>query len=169
MSDKEEVTTFEQMYDYFLGGITDDMYMSMTKQDTEQLLEEILVAAMPHFEFPHWNEKDVLDLQNKCFKVKLTNDEMRIIRSYMIVEWLGYQIANVDLIRQKYTSSDFSMTSQANHLKQLVALRDNYKTEAFHLQRLYSRKEYNKSDGRVHSSFHKIIELVGDTSNRYDR
>lgn len=169
MSDKKEVTTFQQMYDYFLNGITDDMYMAMTKQDTEQLLEEILIAAMPYFEFPHWDEKDVLDTDNKCFKVKLTNDEMRIIRSYMIVEWIGYQLANIDLIRQKYTSSDFSMTSQANHMKQLLNLRNSYKKEGFHLQRLYSRKEYDKTTGRAHSSFHKIMEPITDTSNRYDR
>lgn len=46
------VTSFQEMYDFFLSGITDDMFLEMTKEDTEQVLEEILIAALPHFEFP---------------------------------------------------------------------------------------------------------------------
>lgn len=45
-------TTFQEMYDFFLAGITDDMFMEMTREDTEGVLEELLVAALPHFEFP---------------------------------------------------------------------------------------------------------------------
>ena len=40
-------TTFQEMYDFFLAGITDDMFMEMTKEDTEEMLEEILMAALP--------------------------------------------------------------------------------------------------------------------------
>lgn len=45
-------TTFQEMYDFFLAGITDDMFMEMTREDTKGVLEELLVAALPHFEFP---------------------------------------------------------------------------------------------------------------------
>lgn len=168
MSDEKEYTTFQEMYDFFLSGITDDMFMEMTKTDTEQMLEEILVAAIPHFEFPHWNcDGTVLDFENKRFNVKLTLDEMRIIRAYMIVEWLGFQLANVDLVRQKYSSSDFEFTSQASHMRQLQNMREQYKTEGFHLQRLYSRKEYDEN-GRVRSSFHRLAE-VNTVGKRTDR
>ena len=50
-------TTFKEMFDFFLAGITDDMFMEMTKEDTLEILEEILLAALPHFEFP--KEKDL--------------------------------------------------------------------------------------------------------------
>lgn len=78
-------TTFEEMYDFFLAGITDDMFMEMTKEDTEELLEEILLAALPNFEFPRKNIFD-LDLKNKIFSAVLTQEEMMIIRQYMISE-----------------------------------------------------------------------------------
>ena len=78
-------TSFEEMYDFFLAGITDDMFMEMTKEDTDALLEEILLAALPHFEFPRKNIFD-LDLENKIFGDKLTLEEMMIIRQYMISE-----------------------------------------------------------------------------------
>ena len=65
MSDStSSVTTFEEMYDFFLAGITDDMFMEMTLEDTTELLEEILLAAIPHFEFPRKNIFD-LDLEEK--------------------------------------------------------------------------------------------------------
>ncbi len=86
MSDStSSVTTFEEMYDFFLAGITDDMFMEMTKEDTEALLEEILLASLPHFEFPRKNIFN-LDLNNKTFSDILTQEEMMIIRQYMISE-----------------------------------------------------------------------------------
>lgn len=86
MSDStSSVTTFEEMYDFFLAGITDDMFMEMTEEDTLELEEEILLAALPHFEFPRKNLFN-LDLENKTFSDVLTQEEMMIIRQYMISE-----------------------------------------------------------------------------------
>jgi hypothetical protein len=71
MSEQTSVTSFQDMYDFFYAGITDDMFMEMTKEDTDALTEEILMAAIPHFEFPRKNIFDV-DLENKTFTCKLT-------------------------------------------------------------------------------------------------
>lgn len=81
----EEVTSFSDMYDFFLAGITDDMFMELTKEDTEELLQEILLAAIPHFEFP---KKDIfnVDLENAQFSCLLDLEEKMILRQYMIVE-----------------------------------------------------------------------------------
>ena len=84
-------TTFQEMYEFFLAAITDDMFMELTKEDTEQLLEEILIAAVPHFEFPRWANPFDLDYNNKCFTTCLTMEEKIIIRYYMISEWISYQ------------------------------------------------------------------------------
>lgn len=151
-----EVTSFQDMYDFFLAGITDDMFMELTKEDTEAMLEEILVAALPHFEFPRWANPFLLDLDNKVFSTKLTSTELMILRNYMIVEWIGFQLASVENIRQKYSGSDFKFTSQASHMKQLIALKKEYETKAFHLQRIYCRREIDE-EGRVRSTFYKIM------------
>jgi hypothetical protein len=83
----EEVTPFQEQYDFFLAGITDDMFMEITREDTQELLEEILLAALPHFEFPYGeNLFDTIDLENKTFGVKLSLEEKMIIRQYMISE-----------------------------------------------------------------------------------
>lgn len=153
----DEVTSFQEMYDFFLGGITDDMFMEMTKEDTEEMLEEILLAALPHFEFPKWADPFDLDLENKTFNTTLTTEEKMIIRQYMISEWIGFQLANVDLVRQKYSGSDFSFTSQASHMKQLITMKKEYETKGFHLQRLYSRRKRSDS-GVLATTMQQIME-----------
>lgn len=150
-------TTFQEMYEFFLAAITDDMFMELTKEDTEQLLEEILIAAVPHFEFPRWANPFDLDYNNKCFTTCLTMEEKIIIRYYMISEWISYQLATVDLIRQKYTGPDFSMTSQANHMKQLMLMKNDYEQKGLHAQRLYCRR-YKDKNGNLRSAFGKIME-----------
>lgn len=150
-------TTFQEMYDFFLAGITDDMFLELTKEDTEDMLEEILLAALPHFEFPRWSNPFDVNLKEKCFTASLSLEEKMIIRQYMISEWIGFQLATVDLIRQKYSGSDFKFTSQASHIKQLISLKQQYEQKGFHLQRLYCRRDKNK-DGRLTSTFSKIME-----------
>ena len=150
-----EYTTFQEVYDAFTSGITDDMFMEMTKEDTDEILEELLMAALPHFEFP---QQDIfnLDKYNKRFKCLLTAEEIRIIRSYMVVEWINYQLASIENVRQKYSGSDFSFTSQASHMDKLIKLRETYKDEGFKLQRLYKRRR-RAEDGSYTSTFRKIM------------
>lgn len=150
-------TTFQEMYDFFLAGITDDMFMELTKEDTEAMLEEILLAALPHFEFPRWENPFDLDMRDKRFTTLLSLEEKMIIRQYMISEWIGFQLATVDLIRQKYSGSDFKFTSQASHLKQLTTLKKEYETKGFHLQRLYCRRKKDIK-GRLRTTFRQIME-----------
>jgi hypothetical protein len=45
-------TKFASVYNRFLGKITDDMYMELTPEDTIKDLQNLLVDALPGFEFP---------------------------------------------------------------------------------------------------------------------
>lgn len=151
-------TTFQEMYDFFLAGITDDMFMELTKEDTEEMLEEILLAALPHFEFPRWKNPFDLDMRKKCFSDQLSMEEMMIIRQYMISEWIGMQLATIDLIRQRYSGSDFKFTSQASHIKQLTAMKKDYEQKGFHLQRVYCRRKKDHKSGRMKTTMQSIME-----------
>lgn len=50
-------TEFSKVYNRFLGKITDDMYMELTPEDTIKDLRNMLIDAIPNFEFPR---KDLL-------------------------------------------------------------------------------------------------------------
>lgn len=45
-------TPFTDIYNRFLGKITDDMYMELTPEDTMRDLRSLLIDAIPGFEFP---------------------------------------------------------------------------------------------------------------------
>ena len=46
------ITPFSVVFDMFFSMITDDMFMELTEEDTKQMVEKILLAAIPWFEFP---------------------------------------------------------------------------------------------------------------------
>ena len=48
-------TLFATVYNRFLGTITDDMYLELTPEDTIKDLQNLLIAAIPGFEFPRQN------------------------------------------------------------------------------------------------------------------
>ena len=133
-------TLFTKVYDAFFRKITEDMYMELTKEDTESMVQELLLSALSWFEFPRVDINDY-DLAAGCFNVALSLDEINIISTYMVKEWLGQQLASVENTRMKYSGSDFKFTSQANHMAKLKNLAETYKQEGFHLQRLYKRRK----------------------------
>lgn len=51
-------TKFATVYNRFLGKITDDMYLELTPEDTVKDLQNLLVDAIPGFEFPRVNLYD---------------------------------------------------------------------------------------------------------------
>ena len=51
-------TKFATIYNRFLGKITDDMYLELTPEDTVRDLQNLLVDAIPGFEFPRINLYD---------------------------------------------------------------------------------------------------------------
>ena len=177
----EKITTpFSIIYDNFLSKIVDDMYMEFTELDTFRLLEELLISAIHKFEFPRF---DITDYEINCikdidtyegvesnyeevpailygegyFNSELTQEEINIISTYMIVEWLGQQLASVENTRMKYSGSDFKFTSQANHMSKLLTLKKDYEREGFHLQRLYKRR-LKDENGIMRSTFGEIME-----------
>lgn len=146
-------TPFSVVYGTFLSKITDDMYMELTEEETASMLAELLQSAIPWFEFPRVNLNDRNDIQ---FNIALSDEEINILATYMIVEWMGQQLATIELIRMKYSGSDFKFTSQANHMHKLKDLQKEYERKGFHLQRLYKRRKADKN-GIMKSTFGSIM------------
>lgn len=51
-------TMFTKVYNRFLSKITDDMYIELTPEDTVKDLQNLLIDAIPNFEFPRQNLND---------------------------------------------------------------------------------------------------------------
>ena len=148
-------TPFSAIYTSFFSKITDDMYMELDKKQTEGMLQELLIGAIPWFEFPKVNIFDYEE-DMETFNVHLNNEEINILATYMIVGWLDQQLASVENTRMKYSGSDFKFTSQANHMQKLLQLKKDYERTGFHLQRLYKRRTQDKN-GIQRSTFGDIM------------
>lgn len=153
---EKTVTPFTDVYDSFLGKVTDDMFMEYTREDTYPILKELLIAAIPWFEFPRKDLSNYDEITEE-FRCLLTKEEISILSTYMIVEWMGYQLASVENTRMKYSGADFKMTSQANHMAKILSVQKDYERKGFHLQRLYKRRKVD-DEGRVVSTFGSIMD-----------
>ena len=68
-------TPFVDVYNRFLGKITDDMYVELTPQDTIRDLRNMLIDAIPGFEFPRHNLYDyAIETEVKDEDKTLTSD-----------------------------------------------------------------------------------------------
>lgn len=150
-------TSFEEIYDRFLGKITDDMYMEWTKEDTENDLKNILMDAIPGFEFPRFPLYD-FDEDLEEFGSHLTSEEINIFALLMMNTWLQRQMGSIEHVRQKYSGSDFKMTSQANHLAKLMELKREFERQAHHMQRLYKRRKLVDEQGSIKSNWSTLME-----------
>ena len=156
------MTPSSKIYNAFLRQITDDMYMELTKEDTIRLLAELLDSAISWFEFPRQSldllpPDDPDDEEDSYFVSDLTDEEIKIIATYMVQEWVGQQLASIENIRMKYSGSDFKLTSQANHMSKLQSLQKEYERKGFHLQRLYKRRKKNE-DGIYKPTMDTLME-----------
>ena len=150
-------TPFSKIYNCFYSKITDDMYMELDKAQTDALLEELFINALPWFEFPRVDISDY-DLENQVYNISLTQEEINIIATYMVVGWLDQQLATIELVRMKYSGSDFKFTSQANHLSKVLALKKDFERTGFHLQRLYKRRKKD-ANGVYRSTLGEIMAV----------
>lgn len=148
-------TSFSRIYKRFYSKITDDMYMELDQAQTDKLLFELLENAIDWFEFPRVNLSNYNE-EDECFNVTLSREEINILATYMVVGWIDQQLASIENVRMKYSSSDFKFTSQANHISKLTSLRNEYKRTGFHLQRLYKRRKAD-ANGVMRSTMGSIM------------
>ena len=68
-------TLFSAVYNRFLGQITDDLYLELTPEDTLKDLQNLLLNAIPGFEFPRKNLYDYTIEVKEINEDELTPDE----------------------------------------------------------------------------------------------
>lgn len=191
-------TSFAEVYNYFLGKITDDMYLELTPEDTLKDMQHLLLDSLPGFEFPRINlydykievvaiaedevqvddfvlgilwdemtspspitEDDMVPMvlvDRSSFNISLTPEEINILALLMKQAWVQRQVTSIENTRMKYSSTDFKMTSQANHLSKLLSLLEESRRDSFHMQRLYKRRKVG-SDGAYKSNWSVFREV----------
>jgi hypothetical protein len=101
-------TPFTDVYDRFFSKITDDMYLELTPEDTIKDLRNLIINAIPGFEFPrkkldyHLFSKiseeikdndyiinsETKEIECSEFESDLTSEEINILAILMVETWL---------------------------------------------------------------------------------
>lgn len=127
------------VYDAFLAKVNeDDWSRCYNKEDLEWFVKDwraFLNSALPYFRFPRC--RLTIDEDKQCFTdEKMGQEEIQIIATFMKSEWLKRTVDSWENIKTQYDEADFS---QANLLRQFMALKDQVGEEARHLETIYYR------------------------------
>lgn len=165
---KYEGTTFYEIYCSFLGKITDDMLLNMDMSDVIAIIKSILKSSLSSFQFPKFrimtfDENKEVEIDNGIkiegqFEDTLTYEEIEIIATLMLIEWINRQITTTQLMRMKYSTQDFKSASQANHIAKMTEYLRETKKQNTHKQRLYGRRRVDE-EGYIISNADKLTGI----------
>lgn len=153
------MTSVSEVYDAFFGLIVDDMYMEISEGETHEECLNFLRKSIPMYEFPKAPIKVMVDKDGEAtFNRDLTDEEINILAYGMLQAWLQRQMTTIELVRQKFSGTDFKLTSQASHLKTIMTLFQNTKDEHRRLQMLETRRE-EVNDGNGGTKYRSRFDM----------
>lgn len=161
---EETGTTFYELYVRLLNKITDDLFMELTPEETVEILQDILIDSLPNFDYPHfdiynydlsyeyYDEEGDFTVYGK-FNDTLTEEDKSILVELMLKQWYTRQLANTRLIQLRYSTSDFKMSSQANHMQRLQTVIKEQEKVIYHKQRMYNRRIFDEDTKRYKANY----------------
>lgn len=132
------MTSFNEVYGYFLNSITDYTYLELQPDDLENELLMLLQKALGRLR----RIKFDIDLDNKTFKNILTSREINIISLAMVIEYIRPKIVSVEIMKPRLNIKDWQMYSESQHLKELQSILTGTEKEFSYELQLYSLDKY---------------------------
>ena len=148
-------TPFAAVYNRFLGKITDDMYLELTPEDTIKDLRNLLIDAIPGFEFPRKVLSDyVIDTQIKAEADLLPDDFM------MGVVWgdLGNELdVNPDIMVEA-SSFNTDLTSEEINILAILMMCAWLQRQVTSIENI--RMKYSGADFKMTSQANHLAKLL---------
>ena len=121
---------YTDVYDYFLSMITEHDFLNFTDEELEAEFETKLKMALS--KLPALGDIE-MNPDMGGFSRPLTEQEKSLLAQAMLVEWLSQKVFNVQHMRNHMASKDFTIFSNANHLKEMMSLQQ-YANKELHYQ-----------------------------------
>jgi hypothetical protein len=121
-------TPYDNIENLFLGEIKDTTLLDYIETERINILDGYLLKAITRFKACQKDLSDKNDIL-KQFNQTLTDEEKLIIATCMRKFWLNDKIYNLELLKQRMSTKDWKLTSQAEHLKNLTTLRKDLEEE----------------------------------------
>lgn len=146
------MTPFQEVYDYFLHSITDDLYITLDEEETKEDLFLFLKKATVKFRYP---KKDLsYNKESDSFNESLDSIECYILSLYMLLEWLDRQMATVRLTELQYTGSDLKSIGTKSQMSTLIEAYSHFNKELEKELKYYhykDEKSYNLAGKKYES------------------
>ena len=113
-------TTLQDVYDSFLSKITDYDYLKLSEEDLNEELAMKLKSAIAKFIIA--DDIEINEI-TETFNRELSYLEIEILAYGMVLSWVEPLVNNVETMKQRLSSKDFSVYSQAKHLAELNEVR----------------------------------------------
>ena len=140
-------TPFVDVYNRFLGKITDDMYVELTPQDTIRDLRNLIIDAIPGFEFPRH------DLYNYIIESEIKReDEVRTSDFIIGMLWDDISEDNMDMApKVMVEKSNFAaeLTSEEINILAILMMSAWVQRQVTSIEN--TRKKYSGSDFKMTS------------------
>lgn len=126
------MTSLDKVYQAYLAKVLDDEYGYWTEEEIKTDMRDVLNGALPWFKFPRVD----VTIDGDNFVGDLSNEEIQIIATFMMCEWVNRTITNWENLKPLYEEKDFS---HANLLDKLKAILETMQDKAAALERIYYR------------------------------
>lgn len=130
----------------FLGKITDDLLLTMSDEGLERTINMYRNSAIVRFK--QCNKFADYDEELGLYDADFTNEEIEIVASYMVLEWIRQRINSIELLKQGMSTRDYSIYSQSAHIDSLMKLKSNTESEANRMVVSYTYSENDLSQLR---------------------
>lgn len=122
------MTPYSEIDNMFLSDIKDPTFLNFDESEREEILNNLRNKAITRFKSC---KKDLSnrDDELKQFNDTLTDEEKLIIATIMRKYWLNDKIYDLTLLKQRMSTKDWKMTSQAEHLLRLTVLSQELEKE----------------------------------------
>jgi hypothetical protein len=156
MEVKDQGTRFATIYNRFLGKITDDMYMELTPEDTIRDLQNLLIDAIPGFEFPR------VDLTNYEIKTEIINEADAKPGDFILAVLWGElpQDGEMEAPNALVDRSSFKITLSSEEINILALLMKQGWVERQVASIENTRMKYTGSDFKMTSQANHLSKLM---------
>ena len=147
-------TQFSAVYNRFLGQITDDLYLELTPEDTLRDLQNLLINAIPGFEFPRKN------LYDYTIEVKQIGENELIPDDFVLGTVWGDLEDNLETPKVLVDKSRFNVELSAEEINILALLMKQGWVQRQVTSIENTRMKYSGSDFKMTSQANHLSKLM---------
>ena len=149
-------TLFATVYNRFLGKITDDMYVELTPADTLKDMQNLLIDALPGFEFPR---KNLYDYTIKV--VEIPEEELLPDDFVLGIVWgevLDDMMSDSQKVLVDRSSFNVELTSEEINILAILMKQGWVQRQVTSIE--HTRMKYSGSDFKMTSQANHLSKLL---------